>query len=95
MFHGNLIVLYLYPFVDVLIFPTDTDSGRQRPHADEMSGGDLDGDMFTIIWDKKLIPSDETEVEPFDYIVPGIGTCRSVSYCTIKSVPQAKAKYTL
>lgn len=37
---------------DVLVLPTKGD----RPHADEMSGGDLDGDQFFVCWDKELVP---------------------------------------
>ena len=34
------------------MFPT-VGSG---PHADEMGGGDLDGDMFFVCWDDRLLP---------------------------------------
>lgn len=36
-----------------------------RPHPNECSGGDLDGDIFFISWDKDLIPC-ETD-PPMDY----------------------------
>lgn len=36
-----------------------------RPHPNECSGGDLDGDLFFISWDKSLIPP--TTVPPMDY----------------------------
>lgn len=36
-----------------------------RPHPNECSGGDLDGDIFCISWDKDLIPC-ETD-PPMDY----------------------------
>jgi len=36
-----------------------------RPHPNECSGGDLDGDLFFISWDKDLIPA-QTEA-PMDY----------------------------
>ena len=39
--------------VDCIVFPIN----GERPHADEMSGGDLDGDKFFVCWDKELIPS--------------------------------------
>lgn len=36
-----------------------------RPHPNECSGGDLDGDLFFISWEEDLFPS-ETET-PMDY----------------------------
>lgn len=36
-----------------------------RPHPNECSGGDLDGDLYFISWDKDLIPH-QTEA-PVDY----------------------------
>jgi len=48
--------------VDVLVFPTK----GNRPHADKIAGGDLDGDMFTVIWDTEVV-SKITEREPSDY----------------------------
>ena len=36
-----------------------------RPHPNECSGGDLDGDLFFITWDDKLIP--EKVDAPMDY----------------------------
>ena len=38
--------------VDCIVFPTQ----GPRPHADEQSGGDLDGDEFFVTWDERLIP---------------------------------------
>lgn len=46
---------------DCLVFPQK----GHRPHPNECSGGDLDGDLFFISWDKDLIPC-KTE-EPMDY----------------------------
>ncbi|KAJ7956264.1 RNA-dependent RNA polymerase [Quillaja saponaria] len=47
--------------VDCLVFPQK----GERPHPNECSGGDLDGDLFFISWDTDLIPS-ETD-PPMDY----------------------------
>lgn len=47
--------------VDCLVFP----QRGKRPHPNECSGGDLDGDLFFVSWDKDLIPC-ETEM-PMDY----------------------------
>lgn len=38
--------------VDCIVFPTC----GERPTADLMSGGDLDGDKFIVIWDPDVIP---------------------------------------
>lgn len=47
--------------VDCLVFPQK----GERPHPNECSGGDLDGDQFFISWDRDLIPS-QTDA-PMDY----------------------------
>ncbi|XP_022738324.1 RNA-dependent RNA polymerase 2 [Durio zibethinus] len=47
--------------VDCLVFPQK----GERPHQNECSGGDLDGDQFFISWDKDLIPC-QTDA-PMDY----------------------------
>jgi hypothetical protein len=43
------------------VFPTK----GPRPHPDECSGGDLDGDKFFVSWDQLLIP--EWIANPFPY----------------------------
>ncbi|ORX60333.1 RdRP-domain-containing protein [Hesseltinella vesiculosa] len=57
---------------DVLVFPTV--GNRDIPSM--CSGGDLDGDDFTIIWDKDLIPTNE--YNPMDYKPPSPLTKDSV-----------------
>ncbi|KAM6594262.1 hypothetical protein CsatA_001965 [Cannabis sativa] len=47
--------------VDCLIFPQKGD----RPHPNECSGGDLDGDLYFISWDTGLIPPQTAS--PMDY----------------------------
>ena len=37
-----------------------------RPHPNECSGGDLDGDLFFVSWDTDLIPP--RTAAPMDYI---------------------------
>ncbi|CAA6656073.1 unnamed protein product [Spirodela intermedia] len=48
--------------VDCIVFPQK----GERPHPSECSGGDLDGDLYFVSWDKNLIPP--TTDEPMDYI---------------------------
>ncbi|KAK1944095.1 RNA-dependent RNA polymerase 1 [Phytophthora citrophthora] len=48
---------------DCIVFP----SRGKRPHPDECTGGDLDGDMFVVIWDKRLIPSRAQVHEPMAF----------------------------
>ncbi|PIA62130.1 hypothetical protein AQUCO_00200258v1 [Aquilegia coerulea] len=47
---------------DCLVFPQK----GERPHPNECSGGDLDGDLFFVSWDDNLIPT-RTDT-PMDYI---------------------------
>ncbi|CAI0398833.1 unnamed protein product, partial [Linum tenue] len=47
---------------DCILFPQK----GPRPHPNECSGGDLDGDLFFISWDKDLIPPQV--VPPMDYL---------------------------
>ncbi|XP_030521901.1 RNA-dependent RNA polymerase 2 [Rhodamnia argentea] len=47
--------------VDCIVFPQK----GERPHPNECSGGDLDGDLFFISWDEDIIPM-RTDT-PMDY----------------------------
>ncbi|KAL3512903.1 hypothetical protein ACH5RR_025620 [Cinchona calisaya] len=49
-------------FVDCVVFPQK----GERPHPNECSGGDLDGDLYFVSWDENLIP--RRTVTPMDYI---------------------------
>ncbi|PKA52670.1 putative RNA-dependent RNA polymerase 2 [Apostasia shenzhenica] len=49
-------------FVDCVVFPQK----GKRPHPNECSGGDLDGDLYFISWDERLMPP-QTD-PPLDYI---------------------------
>ena len=46
---------------DVIVFP----QRGPRPHPNETSGGDLDGDKFFLCWDSRLLPP--RTCEPADY----------------------------
>ncbi|GFZ17486.1 RNA-dependent RNA polymerase 2 [Actinidia rufa] len=47
--------------VDCIIFPQK----GERPHPNECSGGDLDGDLYFISWDETIVPTNV--VTPMDY----------------------------
>ncbi|XP_022943176.1 RNA-dependent RNA polymerase 1-like [Cucurbita moschata] len=51
----------LHHMVDCLVFPQK----GPRPHPNECSGSDLDGDIYFVCWDPDLIPPQQ--VEPMDY----------------------------
>ncbi|CAO2187458.1 unnamed protein product [Urochloa humidicola] len=53
----------LHYLVDCLVFPRRGD----RPHANEASGSDLDGDIFFVTWDERLIPPGKKSCPPMDY----------------------------
>jgi RNA-dependent RNA polymerase len=55
----------LYYLKDVLVFPQK----GHRPHPNECSGSDLDGDMYFITWNPDLIPVIKNE-DPMDYTPP-------------------------
>lgn len=50
--------------VNVLIFPNN----GNRPHPNELSGGDLDGDIYSLIYDHRLIP--KFNESPMSYDAP-------------------------
>ncbi|KAE8667250.1 RNA-dependent RNA polymerase 1 [Hibiscus syriacus] len=51
----------LYHLVDCIVFPQK----GTRPHPNECSGSDLDGDIYFVCWDTDLIPP--KQIEPMDY----------------------------
>ncbi|CAG9312620.1 unnamed protein product [Blepharisma stoltei] len=63
---GDIRVLYaveapeLMHLFDVLVFPQK----GPRPHTNECSGSDLDGDLYFVSWDNRLIPE---PVAPMEY----------------------------
>ena len=57
----------LHHLVDCVVFPAK----GHRPHTDEMSGSDLDGDKYFVTWYDKLIPTRENE-DPMDFTSPEI-----------------------
>ncbi|KAJ1267763.1 hypothetical protein BS78_07G083000 [Paspalum vaginatum] len=53
----------LYHLMDCLVFPRR----GERPHANEASGSDLDGDVFFVTWDQNLVPPGKKSCPPMDY----------------------------
>ncbi|XP_009781107.1 probable RNA-dependent RNA polymerase 1 [Nicotiana sylvestris] len=51
----------LHHMVDCVVFPQK----GKRPHPNECSGSDLDGDIYFVCWDPDLIPP--RQVQPMDY----------------------------
>ncbi|KAL5812619.1 hypothetical protein ACOSQ3_027569 [Xanthoceras sorbifolium] len=54
----------LHHMVDCIVFPAK----GKRPHPDECSGSDLDGDCYSVCWDPVLIPP--RQFPPMDYTPP-------------------------
>lgn len=53
----------LHHLYDCLIFPQK----GERPHTDEASGSDLDGDLYFVTWDGNLIPPSKKSWPPMQY----------------------------
>ncbi|ONK69832.1 uncharacterized protein A4U43_C05F27200 [Asparagus officinalis] len=53
----------LHHLVDCLVFPQK----GERPHSNEASGSDLDGDLYFVTWDENLIPPSKKSWPPLDY----------------------------
>eukprot|EP00898_Chlorokybus_atmophyticus_P003162 jgi/Chlat1/3847/Chrsp26S03977 len=57
----------LHHRVNEIVFPQQ----GPRPHPDEVSGSDLDGDVYTVLWHRQLIPPvDARNLPAMDYKSP-------------------------
>ncbi|OVA04184.1 RNA-dependent RNA polymerase [Macleaya cordata] len=75
----------LHHMVDCVVFPQK----GKRPHPNECSGSDLDGDVYFVSWDQELIP--HRQVQPMDYdAAPSMLLDHDV---TIEEVEQYFANY--
>ncbi|PRQ26751.1 putative RNA-directed RNA polymerase [Rosa chinensis] len=53
----------LHHLHDCLVFPQK----GYRPHSNEASGSDLDGDLYFVTWDENLIPRSKKSEKPMEY----------------------------
>lgn len=53
----------LHHLFDCLVFPQKGD----RPHTNEASGSDLDGDLYFVTWDQNLVPPSKRSWNPMEY----------------------------
>lgn len=49
--------------IDCLVFPQK----GERPHTNEASGSDLDGDLYFVTWDENLVPPSKRSSAPMEY----------------------------
>ncbi|GFR30740.1 RNA-dependent RNA polymerase 1 [Trichonephila clavata] len=68
----------LHHIIDCIVFPQN----GPRPHPDEMSGSDLDGDEYSVIWMPELIFKRENEV-PAHYPMPDVTMFKNESFWLI------------
>lgn len=53
----------LHHLYDCLVFPQK----GERPHTNEASGSDLDGDLYFVTWEEALIPPSKKSSQPMQY----------------------------
>lgn len=60
----------LHHLYDCLVFPQN----GERPHTNEASGSDLDGDLYFTTWDENLIPPSKKSWPPMEYAPADVKT---------------------
>lgn len=74
--------------VDVIVFP----SVGSRPVTDEIGGGDIDGDWYTVFWDPALLL--ETAAKAHDYTPPSVEEITKVDlYGLQQDAPNIRVQY--
>ncbi|XP_030958897.1 probable RNA-dependent RNA polymerase 1 [Quercus lobata] len=77
----------LHHLTDCVVFPQK----GKRPHPNECSGSDLDGDLYFVCWDPDLIPP--RQIQPMEYI--GAKTMPVDHDVTIEEVQEYFVNYIL
>ncbi|KAF3945295.1 hypothetical protein ACB098_03G083200 [Castanea mollissima] len=77
----------LHHLADCVVFPQK----GKRPHPNECSGSDLDGDLYFVCWDPDLIPP--RQIQPMEYI--GVKTKPLDHDVTIEEVQEYFVDYIL
>ncbi|CAF0897911.1 unnamed protein product [Rotaria sordida] len=54
---------HLHHLHDCIVFPCN----GHRPHTNEISGSDLDGDVYWVCWLPDIVPNPENQIEPLEY----------------------------
>ncbi|KAH7415135.1 hypothetical protein KP509_14G029700 [Ceratopteris richardii] len=77
----------LHHLVDCLVMPQTGD----RPHSNEASGSDMDGDVYFVCWDPSLIPPEGKSWEPMQYTAHEVASLRHNA--TVKDVVEFFVRY--
>jgi hypothetical protein len=68
LLHTGLNILVVMHYMSMHTLLSDSSKILIRPHTNECSGSDLDGDVYFVCWDSDLIPPQK--FPPMDYAAP-------------------------